>query len=242
MNTKLPPPVRADASPNQCLIHVIRHGESLHNIDRGYPYRDPPLTEAGYHATANIRLPVAPDLILISPMTRTIQTALNAFSCLRDPELHVQPEVQIWPDLREAHDAICNKGLGRADMQSKFPQFDFSHCPEAWDYAPHTVEGASDRAETVRLRLKLLAATHKNIAVLSHRGFIAFLVKGRRFGVCESRTFRFASIEEAQDVGVRMGVHCETLHEQDFGPTVLVLLEEDREEDHLRGAENQQGE
>jgi broad specificity phosphatase PhoE len=204
------------------LIHIVRHGQSLHNVQRGYPHRDPPLTEAGQVATKQIVVPAVPDLIIISPMTRTIQTAMNAFPFLQGTGPW-PVEVEIWPDLREAHDAICNIGVSRADLAAKFPQFNFANCPVEWDHAPTTIEGATTRAEDVRVKLKELSKMYKNIVLFTHRGFIAFLVKGRRFEVCDVRSFRFASEEEEQDDNIRLGLHCERLDEQDFGPTVLVL-------------------
>lgn len=117
-------------------------------------------------------------------MTRTIQTALIIFDqYLSSSSTNV--ELQVWPDLRETHDeAICNKGLSRAEIAAKFPQFDFSACHEEWDYPPHSSEGAVVRAETVRRRLKELSRSYKNTFLVTHRGFIAFLVKGERFDVC----------------------------------------------------------
>ncbi|KAF2786726.1 phosphoglycerate mutase-like protein [Melanomma pulvis-pyrius CBS 109.77] len=209
-------------TPKPPLIHIIRHGESLHNIEHNYPHRDPPLTSTGHTATRNIAIPATPDLLLISPMTRTIQTALNAFPFLQEPA-PFPIEVQIWPALREAHDAICNVGVGRAALGAQFPQFDFSRCPEEWDHGPTTREGATARAEEVRVRLKELSATYANIVLVTHRGFIAFLVKGRRFDVCDVRSFRFATGAEAEDGTARLGLHCEILEVQDFGPTLLVL-------------------
>lgn len=87
--------------------------------------------------------------------------------------------MQVWPDLREAHDAICNKGIiDRADLQAKFPHLDFSECSKKWDYPPHTIKDATMRAERVRHRLE---TSYKNILLVTHRGFIAFLVQGTRF-------------------------------------------------------------
>ncbi|PNP56727.1 hypothetical protein THARTR1_03423 [Trichoderma harzianum] len=121
-------------------------------------------------------------------MTRTIQTARIIFDqYLNSSSTNV--ELQIWPDLRETHDeAICNKGLSRAEIATKFAQFDFSACHEEWDYPPHNFEGAVVRAETVRSRLKELSRSYKNIFLVTHRGFIAFLVKGERFDVCGMST------------------------------------------------------
>ncbi|KAI4938046.1 hypothetical protein J4E85_000485 [Alternaria conjuncta] len=210
-------------------VHIIRHGEALHNVQRGYPHRDPPLTKAGNVSTKRVNLSVQPDLILISPMTRTIQTALNMFPFLTEAgSFHIP--VQIWPDLREANDAVCNKGLSRKKLASNFPQFDFSECNEEWDYPEHSIEGATERAEGVRRRLKELSATYGNIAVITHRGIKAFLVKGKRFGLAETRCYRFSTEEEARDDNIRRGINSDTLEEQDFGPTVLILDESQRKD------------
>jgi len=195
-------------------IQLIRHGQALHNVIRPYPHRDPRLTDNGEEAAKHIPV-IQPDLIVISPMTRTIQTAMLAFPSLIGVGV-VAPrvEVQIWPELRETFDAECCKGLSRAAMAEKFPQFDFGRCSEQWDYEPHTVERAVERAEVVRKRLHMLSATCKSIAVVSHRGFLAFLVQGDRFAVCESRTYVFGE-------GERMALNCDTEQLQDFGPTLL---------------------
>ena len=206
------------------LVHIIRHGQSLHNVERGYPYRDPPLTNEGVNAAKEIKISAIPDLIVISPMTRTIQTALNAFpSILGSAPTHTK--VQIWPDLREAHDANCNKGVSRTELSAKFPQFNFAECPEEWDHPPHTTEDASIRAEVVRQRLKGLSEQYVNIALITHRGFIAFLIKGDRFDVCETRSYRFATDQEVEMKSLRMGVNIDTNELQDFGQTVLVPFE-----------------
>ncbi|KAH7079553.1 histidine phosphatase superfamily [Paraphoma chrysanthemicola] len=206
------------------VVCVVRHGEALHNVQRGYPHRDPPLTQAGTDATRSIEIPLSPELIIISPMTRTLQSAINMYPTLQNAEDFIAP-VQIWPELREANDAICNKGHSRSELQSKFSQFDFSECAEHWDYPDHTPENATARAERVRQRLQALSTTFKVITVISHRGFIAYLVKGRRFNPAEFRLYRFGTDAEAKDENVRRGVHCDSLEHQDFGPTLLVTLD-----------------
>jgi broad specificity phosphatase PhoE len=251
-----PPPSSTTSSPSR--IYILRHGEALHNIHSGYPHRDPPLTEAGHSATQQIHLAIVPDLIVISPMTRTIQTALNAFPSLFHPESppsssqeqpHL-PKIQIWPSLREAHPALCNQGLPRSLLIQKYPFLDFRECPEEWSsLPPHSIEEATLRAEQVRLRFKGLSAEYKNIVVVTHRGFIAFLVKGERLKVCEGRGYGFwteggdgdgededgdgdGDGEEDGERG-RFGVNVDTGMRQDFGPTVLVEVD-GREMRHRR--------
>ncbi|KAF7547251.1 hypothetical protein G7Z17_g7864 [Cylindrodendrum hubeiense] len=200
-------------------IHILRHGQALHNVQRGYPHRDPPLTKLGTQQAKSVQLPAQPDLIIVSPMTRTVQTALLVFPHLLDAS-PAKVEVQIWPDLREGYDAICNKGVARADLAIKFPQFDFSACSEEWDYPPHSPEDATVRAERVRHRLKALSSSYKHIFLVTHRGFIAFLVQGDRFDVCECRSYAFAADDKVDEK--RHGVNCDTDMRQDFGPSLLI--------------------
>jgi len=56
-----------------------------------------------------------------------------------------------------------------------------------------------------------------------HRSLKAFLVKGKGFGLAEVRCNRFASEEEVKGEKIRTDVNCNTLEDQDFGPTVLIL-------------------
>ena len=78
------------------------------------------------------------------------------------------------------------------------------------------------RAEKVRERLQELSKLHDNIVLITHRGFIAFLVKGDRYDVCETRSYRFGTDEETEADSLRFGVNVDTQAQQDFGPTVLV--------------------
>ncbi|KAH9882468.1 hypothetical protein J1614_000704 [Plenodomus biglobosus] len=210
-------------------IHIMRHGESLHNIQRNYPHPDPPLSPRGHGATKALHLPFTPSLILLSPMTRTIQTALALFPSLLLPpspnsSLKPTPRVEIWPDLRETYPAPCNRGVARRTLQTAFPQLDLAECHEEWDYEGHSVAEAVGRAERVRARVKGLAGEGEHVLIVTHRGFAEYLVKGKRFGLGERRAYRFASAEEVGDEDVRMGIGCETGLEMDFGPTVLVRV------------------
>ncbi|KAJ7154174.1 histidine phosphatase superfamily [Mycena filopes] len=178
-----------DSEPTK-RIHILRHGQAMHNVQRGYPLRDPPLTDQGRDEARAVALSFRPDLIICSPMTRTIQTALAIF-----PDLLTQSgpnsniALEIWPDLRETHEAICNKGVSRATMAAAFPQLDFSRCSEEWDYEAHSAVGATARA--MRVRALLAERTEQNILLVGHRGFIDFLVPGPQISNCELWSYTF---------------------------------------------------
>jgi broad specificity phosphatase PhoE len=153
------------------------------SITRDYAFPDPPLTEKGRSDAHKLSLSSIPDLIIISPMTRTIQTAIAVFGPLilgSEPKI----KVQIWPELREAHDHICCQGSSKEEMMIKFPDFNFSGCHDEWDYPTHTTESAVARGEEVRRKLRGLIEKHKHIVLITHRGFVAFLVQGPRFQTC----------------------------------------------------------
>jgi hypothetical protein len=96
-------------------IYIVRHGEAIHNVQRGYPFPDPPLTERGYAEASAIVIGFKPDLIVVSPMRRTIETAFAAFHTTLEADGSLP--IEIWPDLREAHDAICNRGSSLVELQ-----------------------------------------------------------------------------------------------------------------------------
>nr|CEG04584.1 unnamed protein product [Fusarium clavum] len=193
---------------------------------RGYPHRDPPLTDLGTRQAKNAQqtLKVKPDLIIVSPMTRTIQTMYIVFRYLL---ISKKVEIQVWPDLREAHDATCNKGVGRKDLETKFPGLNFGSCAEEWDFPPHSTDDATVRAEKVRRRVGEIAreGRYKDVVLVTHRGFAAFMVQGERFSVCEYRSYRFADGEEAEKN--RHGINVDSGLKQDFGPTLLMPLAEE---------------
>jgi broad specificity phosphatase PhoE len=153
---------------------------TLISIDRTYNLRDPSLTDKGIAQAETLRIQlstifnkVGPSAIVTSPMTRTINTVRTLFPSAFTGGPDAIP-LHIWPDLREAHDAICNQGRSRAEMQALHPGLDFSACDEEWNYKPHNFEDAADRAAAVRKELMNLPGPH--IVVVGHRGFIAYLV------------------------------------------------------------------
>ena len=168
---------------------------TLISIDRTYNLCDPPLTDKGFAQAETLRIQlftifkkIDPSAIVTSPMTRTIQTARtrNLFPSAFTTEGPNAIPLYIWPDLREAHDAICNQGRSRAKMEALHPGLDFSACDEEWNYKPHCFEdaAAADRAAEVRKELMNLPGPH--IVVVGHRGFISFLVDTNQvdFGNC----------------------------------------------------------
>ncbi|KAF7295674.1 Phosphoglycerate mutase-like protein [Mycena indigotica] len=182
-------------------IRILRHGQALHNVQRGYPHRDPPLTEQGFAEAAFASKELSnnlPELVICSPMTRTIQTALTAIPSLSSTNTSnsvsgsesSNPRLEIWPDLREAHDAICNLGVPKTQLANAFQAqiaLDLTRCREEWDYEAHSEEAATIRA--LRVREELSTRPENNILLVTHRAFIKYLVDSSRFENGEMRSF-----------------------------------------------------
>jgi broad specificity phosphatase PhoE len=131
----------------------------------------------------DINIDFKPGLIVVSPMRRTIQTAFTAFpTAIKHTCEEERIPVEVWPELREVHDAICNHGSPIEVLKEEFPDLDFSECMAEWTYDTHTHERAVKRAEFVRQRLKNHPAI--NIVCITHRGFIAYLVESHIFANC----------------------------------------------------------
>lgn len=69
---------------NKPTIHLLRHAESADNLSNDFNHRDPGLTETGFiwPAALATTFPALPSIgvILISPLTRTIETTPTGFS------------------------------------------------------------------------------------------------------------------------------------------------------------------
>lgn len=178
----------ASATPDEPTITLLRHGHAWNNMVSGFPCRDPILTERGLRQAAEVLLSHTPDLIVVSPLTRTLQTAITAFNL--DRRLPAIP-VQVWPDLRECGDRPFNMCRPRAQLAARYPFLDFSEC-KAHGVYDQSHSGRS-RAKRVRRRLVALSreGVYRHIVVVSHQGFIRRLTGGlRSYRNCECWTYR----------------------------------------------------
>ncbi|KAJ7143207.1 hypothetical protein C8R43DRAFT_1016058 [Mycena crocata] len=135
-------------------IHILRHGQAIHKIQRGYPLRDPPLTEQGLAEARDVSLNFQPDLILCSPMPILKPLSKSGRTCGK----HTMPSAT----------RAC-----RATLNAAYRELDFSQCNEEWDYEAHSDEAATRRAE--RVRAALAKRPEQNILLVSHHSSYGFL-------------------------------------------------------------------
>lgn len=70
-------------APHEKRIFLLRHGQGEHNVGQNWDLPDPPLTVLGCEQAnwwaAEMPKIAQPEVVLLSPLTRTLQTGLRAF-------------------------------------------------------------------------------------------------------------------------------------------------------------------
>ena len=164
------------------LIYLIRHGHSLHNdlyTKLGMSaftlpeVTDSPLTQNGIKQADLLRRTFDKDidLILVSPLSRALQTAHIVFG---------QSDIPIICEefLREyplGHQT-CNKRSDIEVMKIQYPRIQFnieSNKDIFWKHTPETMDELNTRIE--KTKEYLLNLSEKKIAIVGHSSFIGQL-------------------------------------------------------------------
>ena len=168
-------------------IWCIRHGTALHNImyskigTNAYTkYRDTPLVEKGQEESLELGKTwdkkEEMDIIFVSPLTRTIQTATNIF---KDTNIKMTAidNIMEYPQTHE----ICNHRLNKTLLEKKYDYVDFSNIPEEstyWKDSPE-IESLFDlKKRSDHFKEMLRERPEKNICVVSHSTFLKEFLLG----------------------------------------------------------------
>ncbi|TGO78091.1 hypothetical protein BELL_0079g00100 [Botrytis elliptica] len=123
---------KTDIEP-RTFIHLVRHGEAYHNLGhsngkinpKSYDIQDPYLTCKGIEQAQSTReqmtrrCPV-PNLVLTSPLTRTLETTLHIFPFANNVSIYPQPQIVAYDDLRESGAYFCNVRQATLDLANSY--------------------------------------------------------------------------------------------------------------------------
>lgn len=132
-------------------------------------------------------------LIIVSPMRRTIQTAILALDGLMDAGVPVRASA-LW---QENSAKPCDTGSPVAELAEEFPMVDFAHLDPSWPdkTSPAGKAYAYNRLavlERARMALaELRERPEKAIVVVSHSGFMRQGMTGSWFFNADYRVFEF---------------------------------------------------
>ena len=179
------------------VVHLVRHAESTHNVSKDVSQLDPGLTSLGFEQATRLTqtFPHAPQVgvILTSPLRRSIQTTLAAFSHILDKRYFDQVSEDgiengatliLDPDLQERSALPCDTGSTSPALEKAFPGLGVKDLAEGWQvkegiYAPEE-EAVKERAKRVRSRVSELSDQLKDeernhIVIITHGVFMKFL-------------------------------------------------------------------
>ena len=168
-------------------VILVRHGEGHHNATRDFKLDDPRLTERGVEQARALRLhPLLADaeLVAVSPLSRAVQTALEAFDGGSCP---AGTRFVLSPLHAECSFSRCDKGRPKSALAADFPQIasweGFAELREDW------MHPRSDRSNWRTKRLPafrewLAAQPERRVVAVGHGEFFRGLC-GRALDNCE---------------------------------------------------------
>ncbi|KAF1967090.1 phosphoglycerate mutase-like protein [Bimuria novae-zelandiae CBS 107.79] len=207
-------------------ISIVRHGQGYHNVTHNYYLRDPLLTPLGHEQCTQLSATYphhnSIDLVIASPIRRTIQTASFSFG----PAL-VRREVPFLldPKLQELGSHDADRGLDVHDLKAwlaetekegagKVPfhwnKIDTSAVEEGWNskkgYWAYEANAIYTRAAD--MRNALFGRSEDHVVLVTHGAIAHFLTEdwevedpmlGTNWSNCEVREFVFSETSKEGD-------------------------------------------
>ncbi|KAH7135344.1 phosphoglycerate mutase family protein-like protein [Dendryphion nanum] len=198
-------------------LYLVRHAQGEHNATRDFTILDPLLTPKGKQQCRELRESFryhdTVDLVVASPLRRTIQTAVLSFG--RTLARDGVPFIAL-PVAQEVSNAGADTGLEPEDLKTSLehlfdedkPDFnvlrklDLSNVEEGWTsksgFYAYTRPALENRA--ANFRSWLFQRSEERIIVVTHGAFLHFLTEdwdvddpmtGTAYNNCEVRIFTF---------------------------------------------------
>lgn len=179
-------------------LTFVRHGHGYHMINKDMNIFDPELTEQGIQETHQNLEQIENkhfDIIFVSPLTRTLQTAQIISEKLKGVKVIVLEMIREGCNKNQV-----NKRKKISDLKERFPQFDYSEIEENDEDLLHGTEYREklfDEIECVKKRATsfhqfILNRKENNFLVVSHFGFILNFINSQV--LCLSPYYRVSEI------------------------------------------------
>ena len=178
-------------------ILCIRHGRAVHNVlcdeigEEAYFLKesyDAPLVEEGILQAKelgnNSKQLKNIDIVFVSPLTRTLQTAENIFGKNQIVRIVALDKMKEFPQGIE----ICNKRRNRIELKEKFKKVDFSLLDSDSDqmWREDRYEKIDELKERIdEFKKFIMNENDNNIAIVSHNNFLKELL----FQNCGDETY-----------------------------------------------------
>ncbi|KAI1279092.1 histidine phosphatase superfamily [Xylaria sp. FL0933] len=177
------------------VVILIRHAQALHNVQNDWSIFDPKLTDLGITQCKTLAAQLEADFpygtegcrIIVSPLSRTLQTVQHSLGWLLDRGVPVEARAEWQEDTANP----CDVGAERSELEKAWPNYDFSQLDPIY---PQKTGLYEPEEETIRKRAAvarqwLSEQPDKCIVVVTHSGFLDRVVQGPRFRNVEYRTY-----------------------------------------------------
>lgn len=164
---------------NNKRIYWIRHGESFSNTSElNHNIIDPCLTTNGINQCNDLKKKIKfdgldnkIDLIVISPLTRSIETCINVFD-----DFIYKVKFICLEEIREHIDKPCHKRKKKNELIDKYKYIDFSHLKYNNDYLYEQYNGNEPDIQVIKRCEKFISwlksRNETNIVVITHGNFL----------------------------------------------------------------------
>jgi broad specificity phosphatase PhoE len=162
-------------------LYCIRHGTALHNVlfwDYGsevyQKYRDTPLVAKGVEEAKNLGKTWKEidniELVLVSPLLRTLQTASHIFENKNIPMLALDCIME-YP---QGYSDICNHRKTIIELKPCYPNIDFSSVNKEKDiWRPDRDETINELNGRINELINFIKSRkEKHIAIVSHSSYL----------------------------------------------------------------------
>lgn len=193
-------------------IHCVRHAQGFHNLSQAnHSIHDPLLTDLGLSQCRTLSQTFAQDikinLLIASPLRRTLYTALNSFASPR-------PVIAL-AELQETSDLPCDTGSDLSVLEKEFSgqDVDLQYVPKEgwnsnigkWSPASSAIEARARAARQFILQLaQAQSGEDVNVVVVTHGGYLHYFTgdwegaekyTGTGWVNCEVRSYEFVNAE-----------------------------------------------
>lgn len=152
----------------------IRHGEALHNIVGGVygtkvyeKFGDTTLTVKGMQQALEASAPEV-DVVLVSPLMRTLQTAAIMYPDTSTIALECLKEIP-------QHTEICNRRSSRSLLVRLFPKVDWSMITEEEQQWPEHISNALRKNQ---LQVFVKSIPQERVALVTHSSWLKYYTVG----------------------------------------------------------------
>lgn len=147
----------------------IRHAEAVHNVLGLTKHRDSTLTAKGMYQATQANVPEV-DIVLVSPLTRALQTAQLMYPDAPTVALDCLKQIP-------QHTDVCNKRQSKTVLQTVFPNVNFENMSEYAPWPSHL----PPKVTRYQFDNYVDALKENDIAVISHSSWLTYYMTGKTF-------------------------------------------------------------